>query len=326
MTTAFDPWPEPRFIETNGIRMALFAAGPSGAKPPIVLCHGFPELAFSWRAQLKGLSERGFRVLAPDQRGYGLSDKPEAISAYTADTLCADLVGLLDAEGVERAVFCGHDWGGLVVWRMAQRHPDRVAGVIGVNTPHRRRLPVDPIEAMRAAFGEEMYIVFFQQEGAAEALFEADIDKTFRFFMRRSDMSPQQYAELPAERRNLALQKAPAHFTPTPEQDLLTPEERAVYVEAFQRGGFRGPINWYRNFTRNWIEGADLSDRIDKPCLMVMAEHDVVLPPSAADGMGELIPDLEKVLIQKCGHWTQQEKPEELTAVIADWMRRRFLS
>lgn len=318
-------WPPARFVDANGMRLAVHAAGPLGAAPPIVFCHGFPEIAFSWRHQLRDLAAQGFRILAPDQRGYGASSAPKGVEAYQIESLCADMVALLDAEGIEKAVFCGHDWGGFIVWELARRHPLRVAGVIGVNTPYLPRAPIDPLAILEARFGPDMYIVFFQRPNEAEALFEADVEKTIRYFFRRSDVFPEIFAARPEEERDLAFQKALPRFDPTnTESQLLTDEERAVYVAAFRQSGFHGPVNWYRNMSGNWARSAQLEERLEQPCLMIMAENDVVLPPSAADGMETRITHLEKVLVKGSGHWTQQEKPEIVTAVIADWMARTF--
>src|SRR3984885_11703590 len=154
------PMPPVQYCETNGIRMAYYEAGPRGGVP-IAFCHGFPELAFSWRHQIAALSAAGRWVIAPDQRGYGLTSRPAVVESYDLEHLTADLVGLLDHLKVEKAIFAGHDWGGFVVWQMPLRHPDRVAGVVGVNTPHTSRAPADPIELMRQRFGEQMYIVQF---------------------------------------------------------------------------------------------------------------------------------------------------------------------
>lgn len=318
--------PKPRVVETNGVRLALYAAGPESARPPIVLLHGWPELAFSWRWQIKGLAERGFRVLAPDQRGYGLSDRPHPIDAYRIEDLTADMIGLLDAEGIEKAVFVGHDWGGIVGWQIPLRYPDRVAGMVGVNTPFLPRAPVDPIALFRKRYGDDMYIVFFQEEGAAEALFEADVEKSFRFFMRKGSISPEAFEQRPAAARSLALQTMFAHFDAKKAQDeqLLSPDELAFFVETFKRTGFRGGINWYRNFTGNWERAGAIDHHVPHPSLMIMAENDVVLPPSAADGMERYVPNLARHLVKGSGHWTQQERPEEVTSVIADWMNRTF--
>src|ERR1700722_4073278 len=148
--------PPLQFAQTNGIRMGFYEAGPKADHPPVVLCHGWPEIAFSWRHQIKALAEAGIRVIAPDQRGYGLTSRPEPVEAYDMAHLTGDLVGLLDHLKIEKASSCGHDWGGPVVWQMPLRHPDRVAGVTGLNTPFPPRAPADPIAIMRARFGEDM--------------------------------------------------------------------------------------------------------------------------------------------------------------------------
>ena len=179
------PFPEARFIETNGIRMAVYEQGEEGGGPPVVLCHGWPELAYSWRHQLPALAEAGYRVIVPDMRGYGRTERPEAIGDYDIHHLTGDMVGLLDALGIERAVFCGHDWGGIVTWAMPLLQPDRVLGVIGVNTPFMPRPPIEPLGFMRQAFGEEMYMVVFQQPGRAETILEADVEKSLRFLFRK---------------------------------------------------------------------------------------------------------------------------------------------
>jgi pimeloyl-ACP methyl ester carboxylesterase len=318
-------FPAPQYAEVNGIRMAYYEAGPRQGVP-IVFCHGFPELAFSWRHQIAALAAAGRWVIAPDQRGYGLTPGPETVEAYDMEHLTGDLVGLLDHLGVEKAIFVGHDWGGIVVWQLPLMHPSRVAGIIGLNTPFFPRLPLDPIQMYRNAYGDDMYIVHFQQPGVADAQLAADVEKTIRFFMRRPKGTQEDFLAQPAERRSLALQTALAHYEPSGDDNqFLTPDELAFFVQAFQRTGFTGGINWYRNFTRNWERSEQLPRRIDGiPCLMIMAELDVVLPPAMADRMGDQIGDLEKVLIEGSGHWTQQEKPVEVNAAILDWLDRRF--
>lgn len=314
--------PDPHFVQSNGIRMAVYEQG-SGF--PIVFCHGFPELAYSWRYQLPALAAAGFRAIAPDQRGYGLTDAPEGAENYSMRHLTGDLAGMLDALGIEKAVFCGHDWGGMVVWQMALMHPERVAGVIGVNTPHMPRAPMDPIALMKMAYGDDMYIVYFQTPGVADAALAADTAKTMRFFMRKGGMTLEEFDRQPPEAKNLALVAALQSDEALWLGELVMSQaELDVFVETFKRTGFTGGINWYRNFTRNWQESEGRSDKISVPCLMIMAENDVVLRPAMADGMEALVPDLEKHLVRNCGHWTQQEHPDETNRVIADWMRRRF--
>src|SRR3984957_13920732 len=177
--------PPLQFADVNGIRMGYYEAGPKTDATPIVLCHGWPEIAYSWRHQIQALSEAGLRVIAPDQRGYGATDRPEAVEAYDLEHLTGDLVGLIDHLGIEKAIFVGHDWGGFVVWQMPLRHLARVAGVVGINTPHSQRAPADPIAIFRKRFGETMYIVQFQSPGREpDRIFAANVEKTFDFFMR----------------------------------------------------------------------------------------------------------------------------------------------
>src|SRR5271154_7282481 len=137
--------PPLRFARVNGIRMGFYEAGPTSDRTPFVLCHGWPEIAFTWRRQIRALSEAGYRAIAPDQRGFGASDCPVATEDYSIEHLTGDLVGLLDHLKIDKAIFVGHDWGGFVIWQMPMRHPVRVAGVVGVNTPHWDRAPADPI-------------------------------------------------------------------------------------------------------------------------------------------------------------------------------------
>jgi pimeloyl-ACP methyl ester carboxylesterase len=328
--------PPVQYAEINGERLAYYEAGPRRGAP-IILCHGFPELAFSWRHQIKALSDAGRWVVAPDQRGYGLSDRPEKVGDYGIKQLTDDMAGLLDHLGAVKGIFCGHDWGGIVVWQMPLRHKDRVAGVIGLNTPFMPRAPADPIEIMRQRFGEDMYIVHFQKPGEADAILARDVARTMGFFMRRPPPgAPPATGGLSANVLGegqqaqggsaFALTQILEAYDPAfdPRETFLTDDEMEVFVDTFARTGFTGGINWYRNFTRNWRESEGISDKVEAPSLMVMAEKDAVLPPSAADGMEAYVPDLEKTLIRDSGHWTQQEQPEAVNRVILDWLDRRF--
>ena len=313
---------EPKFIDSNGIRVAVYE---QGGGTPIIFCHGWPELAYSWRHQLPALAAAGFRAIAPDQRGYGRTEQPANISDYDIHHLTGDLVGMMDALGIEKAVFCGHDWGGIIVWQMPLLHPSRVVGVIGLNTPFTRRAPADPITLFRKIYGDDMYIVWFQQPGVAEAVFDTDPAKVIRLLMRKSVISLAEYDAMPAEKKRFEMK----HMLDRDEQvlpgaPLLSYAEVAFFADNFKRTGFRGGINWYRNFTRNWQLMEGVEERINVPCLMIMAENDAVLRPSSADGMEKYCPDLEKYLVRNCGHWTQQEHPDEVNRVIIGWMKRHF--
>ena len=316
--------PPVKTAAVNGIEMAYYEVGPRTGTP-VIFCHGFPELAFSWRHQLRACEAAGVWAIAPDQRGYGLTSQPEAVSDYDMEHLTGDLVGLLDHLGVKKAIFCGHDWGGMVVWQMPLMHPGRVAGVIGLNTPFMPRSPFEPIAAMRMRFGPDMYIVWFQTPGDADAVLGADVEKTMRFFMRRADRLAAP-ADPPEGGSTFAFKALLQGWDASDTSgQLLTAEELAAFVETFQATGFTGGINWYRNFTRNWERSEGQAARLDGlPCLMITAELDAVLSPAMAEGMPGMIDDLEMHMVAGSGHWTQQEKPDEVNRLILDWLGRRF--
>jgi pimeloyl-ACP methyl ester carboxylesterase len=301
----------------------------AGEGPAVVLCHGFPELAYSWRHQIEPLRAADFRVIAPDQRGYGASDAPAGSDAYDLEHLTGDLVGLLDALGIEKAVFAGHDWGGFVVWAMPILHPERTAGVIGVNTPYLARPPVPPTQVMAQLVGgeaERLYILWFQQPGVAEAVLDREPRLVFEKLMRRGLPPAEMLAHAMKQGGPLDLNP----FRRLAELDalgepFLDAADLDTYTRAFEKSGFRGPVSWYRNFDRNWERHPEVGTRkISVPCLMVTAEWDVALAPAMAADMPARCTDLETVLIESCGHWTQQEKPAELNRVMLDWLCRRF--
>jgi pimeloyl-ACP methyl ester carboxylesterase len=227
----------------NGVEIAYYEAGPREGVP-IVLSHGFPELAFSWRHQIKALADAGRWVIAPDQRGYGLSSKPANVTDYDIEHLTGDMVGLLDHLGVEKAIFCGHDWGGFVVWQMPLMHPSRTAGVIGLNTPFMPRSPMDPIAAMRARFGPDMYIVWFQNPDDPESVLGADTTRTMDFFMRRPAATPMEPPPS-SSGSTFAFRDILRMWDPSvdPRERLLSDSELAVFADAFLDGGFFGPVS-----------------------------------------------------------------------------------
>jgi soluble epoxide hydrolase / lipid-phosphate phosphatase len=290
MTAAEETWTHAT-VETNGIRMHYVEQG-SGF--PVLLLHGFPELWYSWRHQIPALAGAGFRAIAPDLRGYGGSDKPYPVEDYDIQHLTDDLVGLLDALGIEKTVIVGHDWGGIIVWQFALMHPERVERVIALNTPFLPRAPISPIEAFKAApDGRFNYILHFQEEGVAEREMEADIEGTLRTVMRSTAGNA----------------------------SAITDEDIAVFADAFRAGGLRGPINFYRNFHKNWETTEYLAGRqVTVPSLMITAEKDPVLKPEMADGMGRWVPNVRFHHVKDSGHWTQQEQPDEVNRVMIDFL------
>lgn len=317
VTSAF---PTPSYIETNGITMAVHELG---AGPPVILLHGFPELAYSWRHQLPALAAAGYRAIAPDQRGYGATDKPGSVGDYTIQQLIGDVTGLLDVYELEQAVFIGHDWGALVLWQMALLEPKRFAGLINLTIPFFARRPADPITLMRDFLGDDFYIVNFQDSNEADLKCNADPGHVFDVLMRRNQLTRSQFETLPKERQVFSLLKALARSELRGEP-LLTEEEHQVFTGAFEAGGFTGPINWYRNWSHNWSSTEGIEQTVKVPTLFIGAADDFLVAPAHIDAMKPCVPDLEIQIIGNCGHWTQQEKPDEVNSIILDWLARRY--
>jgi len=313
MTTKF---PDPKMIQTNGINMEVFEQGEGF---PVILAHGFPELAYSWRFQIPVLAEAGYRVIAPNQRGYGETDKPQAVEQYDIRHLCGDMAGLMDAFHIKKAIFVGHDWGGPVVWNMPLLYPDRVAGVVGMSVPFSPRGKVDPVSRLEQIFGPEHYIVHFNRKpGVADAAFAANTRRFFNNLFRKRVLAGQQAGTSTQQPSyNVSLMDMVNAVNPRGEP-LTSDEEMNIFVEAFTKGGFTGPINWYRNITRNWEMSADLPQRIDVPCGMIYGKYDVV--PKGGD-LSQYVPNLEIITLE-CGHWIQQEKPDEVNAFLLRWLKR----
>lgn len=309
-------FPQPHFVDSNGIRMAVYEQGQG---PAVILLHGFPELAFSWRHQLPALADAGFRAIAPDQRGYGLTDAPPNVSDYNARELIADIHGLLDALQLDSAVFVGHDWGAMLLWQMAMLAPQRIEKLIILNIPHFPRTDADPVAAMREHFGSDFYIVNFQDSDEAEKAFATDPTHFFNVMMRKNQITRPQFEQLPAQMKVLSLLQTMARETSRGEP-LLSDKERDYFADAFARSGFTGPINWYRNWTRNWEALAGVSQEIDIPCLFIGAVDDILIAPEHIEAMKPLLTDLTVHMLEGCGHWSQQEKPEEVNRVMLDWL------
>ena len=307
-----------RFVQSNGIRMHVAEAG-SGF--PVVMCHGFPELWYSWRHQLPFLAENGFRAIAPDMRGYGDTDAPKDPATYRTSSICADIAGMLDALEIERAVICGHDWGGYHIWQFALRYPERTAALIGLNTPYGGP-PADipTTQLLHAAFGEGdrgYYMLYFQEPGQAEAELEADVRgnlaKAFHRYDRAQDLWT--FATVGGDGSGVMTRIEPGGT-------FLTDEELDVYTAAFTKTGFTGGLNWYRAIDLTWAEVRQQTNHtIGAPTLMITAENDLILRPEQAEPMKQWIPNLRTELVKNCSHWTQQERPAEVNALMLDFLK-----
>ncbi|MGB5629854.1 MAG: alpha/beta hydrolase [Woeseiaceae bacterium] len=312
-------FPEPRTVATNGLEMAVYEQGKG---PPVILLHGFPELAFSWRHQLPALADAGFRAIAPDQRGYGRTTAPPNVADYRASELIADIHGLLDALELESAVFVGHDWGALLLWQMAMLAPQRIDKLVILNIPLYPRFPVDPIGLMRERFGDDFYIVNFQDSDEADRVFTADTRHFINRLMRKNQVTREEFEKLPLEYRIVSLLKIVRD--PNASGDaLLSDSELDYYADAFARSGLSGPINWYRNWTHNWEQLQGVSQQVNIPTLFIGAVNDVLIDPQYIEGMKALVNDLAVHLLDDCGHWTQQEKPDEVNRLMIEWLMQR---
>lgn len=311
-------------IASNGIEMAVHLSGPDASpKPAVVLLHGFPELAHSWRHQAQALALAGHRVVAPDLRGYGGTGPQGELADYRMANLAQDVLGLLDALGIGRAVVVGHDFGGALAWTLARDHASRLLGVASLCTPYTRRTEVDLAETMRRTRGPQNYMVTFQAPGVGEALLGRDIAQMFRRLMRRPAMDLETF-----QRESPHAKTLPAEaFLGLPElmgEPFLSETEVQVYAQAFARTGFTGALNWYRNLRRNWEDTEGRPDHVALPALMLCADRDPYLPPATTRGMERIVPDLERHTIANCGHWMQQERPQEVNAILLDWLGRRL--
>jgi pimeloyl-ACP methyl ester carboxylesterase len=281
-------------MEVNGVSLSV---DDRGAGDAVVLLHGFPELAYSWRHQVPALVDAGYRVISFDQRGYGASGKPDDVNVYDLEHLVGDVVGVLDRLGIDQATIVGHDWGSIVAWTMCVTNPDRVSRVVSLNVPYRGAcfgFPTTDVLAEQLA-GRFGYVLMFQEDGVAEAGFAADPQSWLMGFYSGGARG----------------------------REFMTSDELATYVDAFTAGGVSGPVNWYRNIDRNVATlGHTLDAPIPQPTLMIIADSDPVLPMSLTDGMDRWIEDLETVVINDCGHWTQQERPEAVNAALVGWLDR----
>src|SRR5262245_33567766 len=326
--------PTQRMIKTNGISLNVAELGEG---PLVLLCHGFPESWYSWRRQLDALAAAGFHAVAPDMRGYGKSDRPEAIDQYTILHLIGDLVGLLDALEAPTAVIVGHDWGAAIAWQAARLRSDRFRAVASLSVPLRPRGPARPTSVMPQTADAQFYQLYFQEPGVAEAEMERDPRVTvlsslygisgegaaaFRAAVARGDkvgtpgMVP----------RNGSWLREPV--LPPVLPGWLTDADINFYADEFKRTGFRGPLNYYRNLDRNWeLMAAFTGLTVRVPALFVAGDHDMVMaaPPGIEQHLANLrqfVPTLRDVrILPGCGHWTQQARPGEVSSAIIDFIR-----
>ena len=312
--TMFNPtdFPKPTLISVNGVELEVFEAGRENAGKPIVLCHGWPEHAFSWRYQMPALAAAGYHVIVPNQRGYGNSSRPTEVTDYDIEHLSGDLIALLDHYEYEEATFVGHDWGAFVVWGLTLLHPDRVNKVINLALPYQERTEKPWIEFLEEILGGDYYFVHFnRQPGVADAVLEENTSQFLRNMFRKN--VPPAPPEPGMAMINLARAESPLG------EPIMSDSELAIFVSAFESTGFTGSINWYRSLDHNWHILADVDPIIQKPALMIYGDRDLI-PKS--ENLTEFVPNVDVVSLD-CGHWIQQEKPEETNRVILNWLEQQ---
>ena len=314
-----------RFIETNGIRMHI---AEKGSGPLVLMCHGFPESWYSWRHQIEALAAAGYHAVAPDMRGYGQTDQPEGIDQYSLMHLVGDMVGVLDALGEEPAVLAGHDWGAPVAWHAALLRPDRFKAIIGLSVPYRPRGKLRPTSVMPQTDDAVFYQLHFQTPGVAEAELEADVATSVRgILLRISGDAPPSSGGFSMVPREGGMMPRNRESSQLPLPGWLTEADLAFYAAEFERVGFRGGLNWYRNIDRNWEMLAPFAGaKVTVPALYVAGERDLVLAfPGAKELVANLtafVPNLtQTIILPGCGHWTQQERPADVNAAMIGFLR-----
>jgi pimeloyl-ACP methyl ester carboxylesterase len=304
-------FPSPTMILVNGIELEVFEAGKQNVGKPIVLCHGFPENAFSWRFQIPELVKAGYHVIVPNQRGYGNSSRPTEVTEYDIEHLTGDLIALLDYYGYKNATFIGHDWGANIVWSLALLYPKRVNKVINLALPYQERGEKPWIEFMEEIFGEDNYFVHFnRQPGVADAILDKKKYQFLHNFFRKN--VPLAMPEPGMLMINLARAEKPLG------EPIMSENELAVFVSSFEISGFTGGINWYRNLDRNWHLLADINPIIQHPTLMIYGDLDMI-PKSK--NLTDFVPNVEVVSLG-CGHCIQQELPKETNQTILKWLKQ----
>ncbi|HSG89313.1 MAG TPA: alpha/beta hydrolase [Pseudomonadales bacterium] len=293
---------------------------------PLILCvHGWPELWYSWRHQMAHFSRLGYRVAAMDVRGYGGSSRPEAIAAYSLRHLASDTAAVIDALGDGTAILFGHDWGAPIVWHTALLHPERVRAVAGLSVPYTARGESSLLEVARILYADRyFYMLHFQEEGVAEAEFEADMTDALRkTYYALSGDAPE----------NVFLQPKPADAgfldgleDPQPFPAWLSDADLQVYVDAFEAGGMRGPINRYRAQELDFVDLAALEGApVTQPAFFVAGAQDAVraMIPGAdlfADPSRDCTDFRGSVILPGIGHWVQQEAPQATNAALEGFL------
>lgn len=302
-------FPKSTIISVNNIELEVFEAGQQNTMKPIVLCHGWPEHAFSWRYQIPVLVNAGYHVIVPNQRGYGNSSRPLKVTDYDIEHLAGDLIALLDHYGYEQATFVGHDWGASVVWWLTLLHPNRVSKIINMALPYQERGEKPWLELMKEFLGNDYYFVHFTKyPGVADTILQKNTSQFLQNIFRKNvPFSP---PERGMTMINLAKSQSPLG------EPLMSDSELEIFVSSFKKSGFTSSINWYRNLDRNWHLLENVNPIIQQPTLMIYGELDLI---PKFDRLSDFVPNVKEISLN-CGHWIQQEMPEKTNQIILNWL------
>ena len=310
--------PSSRTISANGIDLFVLEQGEG---PLVVLCHGWPELSYSWRHQISALADAGFHVVAPDMRGFGRSSAPAEIGAYTIFDNVGDMVAMVSALGEKQAVIVGHDWGAPVAWDAAKFRPDIFKKVAGLSVPPPSRGRKRPLESLREGGVTNFYWQYFQTPGVAEAEFERDVALTMHKVLGRGVSDPS--AMFITQGKGFLDNISPVETLP----HWISEADIAYFTEAYRISGFRGGLNWYRNLDRNWELTAPWQGaRIHQPSLFIAGSRDSVITgligAKQVNELEKILPNLQqKLIIDGAGHWVQQERPNEVNAALIAFLK-----
>jgi pimeloyl-ACP methyl ester carboxylesterase len=316
------PLGERHTIKGAGIDLSVSVAGEG---PLVILMHGWPEQSLSWRHQVPALTAAGYRVATPDMRGYGQSGKPEAPDAYTLNTIADDMQAIATALDAPRWAAVGHDWGAPAAWRCALRFPDTVAAVFGMSVPHAGAPKVEFMDVVDAIYPDRFfYIRYFQDIGVAEAeLDQVDLAPALKqIYWSASGEGVRAHTRRHVPRDAKLMQSWDA--APDAPLGFMSDDELAQYAALFRAGGWRGPLNWYRNFPRNGADARALGDNIIRqPAGFLAGTLEVVLAmlPNQLENMRAHCADLRsEVRPDGAGHWIQQERPDETNAALLQFL------
>jgi pimeloyl-ACP methyl ester carboxylesterase len=312
-----------RQVQANGIDIHIVEAGEG---PVVLMVHGFPEIWYSWRHQLPALAAAGYHAVALDMRGCGESEVTESVKDYGLRTQMDDVLGVLDALEVEQAVLVGHDVGAGTTWALAELYPERIAAHATIGIAYGPRPPTPPTEMIQQFAGDHFnFALYCQEPGVADAEFEADVRKSLRLFMYAIS------GDAPAETVPFLFEVKPVGeplFEGLPDPEVLpgwiSEADLDVYTEAYERTGFTPALNGYRNFDSDWEELPEVGTLgVQQPALFVGGRRDPAVMYTL-EGLGVMeaaVPNLRKiVLLPGCGHWAQQERPEEVNHELIDFL------